>query len=594
MSLFKPNIKLSRLFSPVDVLVLAALGAIVYGLIAVGSEWRGVLRPVVEINLSPWALPRYTLLSLFRGFAAYLISLIFTLIYGYVAAYNQRAEKIMVPLLDILQSIPVLGFLPGLVLALVAAFPHSNIGLEMACVIMIFTGQAWNMTFSFYHSLRSIPSELRDAARVYRLTAWQRLLQLELPSAAVGLVWNSMMSMAGGWFFLTVVEAFTLGDKDFRLPGIGSYMSVAMASGDKAAMVYGVVAMMVMIVAVDQLFWRPIVAWSQKFKLEETEAATQLGSFMLELLQRSRVLRWVDKRVWMPLIALGQPRLTMATASGPAIAAASAPAASSVGERETIQPRVELGKTVRKILVWCAAIAALTAVVWGAVSVARLLAQLNGADWVRVGKLTSLTFTRVLAATVIGTIWTVPVGVAMGLSPKLSRVTQPMIQVMASFPAPMLYPLVLIVLDAVGVTINYASVVLILLGTQWYILFNVIAGTIALPQDLREVAIMYRMGRVEKWRRLILPGIFPYLVTGWVTAAGGAWNASIVAEYVHFRQETLVADGVGAAISLATDHGNFAMLAACVLAMCVAVVGINRIVWKWLYNLAEEKFTLTK
>jgi NitT/TauT family transport system permease protein len=222
------------------------------------------------------------------------------------------------------------------------------------------------------------------------------------------------------------------------------------------------------------------------------------------------------------------------------------------------------------------------------------LAQLNGADWVRVGKLSSLTFTRVLAATVIGTIWTVPVGVAMGLSPKLSRVTQPMIQVMASFPAPMLYPLVLIVLDAVGVTINYASVVLILLGTQWYILFNVIAGTIALPQDLREVAIMYRMGRVEKWRRLILPGIFPYLVTGWVTAAGGAWNASIVAEYVHFRQETLVADGVGAAISLATDHGNFAMLAACVLAMCVAVVGINRIVWKWLYNLAEEKFTLTK
>ena len=593
MSLFRPNVKLTRLFSLVDLLVLAGLGALMYGLISVGSEWRGVLRPTVEIDLSPWALPRYTVLSLFRGFAAYLISLIFTLIYGYVAAYNQRAEKIMVPLLDILQSIPVLGFLPGLVLALVAAFPHSNVGLELACVIMIFTGQAWNMTFSFYHSLRSIPPELRDAARVYRLSAWQRLLQLELPSSAVGLVWNSMMSMAGGWFFLTVVEAFTLGDKDFRLPGIGSYMSVAMASGDKAAMVYGVVAMMVMIVAVDQLLWRPIVAWSQKFKLEETEAATQSGSFVLELLQRSRLLRWVDKRVWMPLIALGQPRLAMATASGPAIAA-SAPAAGSVGERETIPPRVELGKIVRKVLSWCVAIAALVAVVWGAVSVVKLLAQLNSADWLRVGKLMSLTFTRVLAATVIGTIWTVPVGVAMGLSPKLSRVMQPVIQVMASFPAPMLYPLVLIVLHAAGVTINYASVMLILLGTQWYILFNVIAGAMALPQDLREVAVMYRMGPVQKWRRLILPGIFPYLVTGWVTAAGGAWNASIVAEYVHFRQETLVADGLGAAISLATDRGNFAMLAACVLAMCVAVVGINRIVWKRLYNLAEEKFTLTK
>ena len=590
MSLFKPNIKLSRLFSPVDVLVLAALGAIVYGLIAVGSEWRGVLRPVVEIDLSPWALPRYTLFSLFRGFAAYLISLMFTLIYGYVAAYNQRAEKVMVPLLDILQSIPVLGFLPSVVLALVAAFPRSNVGLELACIIMIFTGQAWNMTFSFYHSLRSIPPELRDAARVYRLTAWQRLLQLELPSSAVGLVWNSMMSMAGGWFFLTVCEAFTLSDKDFRLPGIGSYMSVAMAKGDGAAMVYGVVAMMAMIVAVDQLFWRPIVAWSQKFKLEETEAATQSGSFVLELLQKSRLLRWVDTRVWTPLIALGQPRLALA--SGPMIAAAD-PASGVALAPEPVGPRSEPGKIVWKILGWCAAVAALVGVAWGTVSVIKLLANLNGADWLHVGKLTLLTFLRVLTATVLGTIWTVPVGVAVGLSPRLSRVMQPVIQVLASFPAPMLYPLVLIVLHAAGVTINYASVVLILLGTQWYILFNVIAGAMALPQDLREVAVMYRMGTLEKWRRLILPGIFPYLVTGWVTAAGGAWNASIVAEYIKFGDETLVADGLGAAISLAPAHGNFAMLAACVLAMCVAVVGINRSVWKRLYNLAEERFALT-
>lgn len=593
MSLFRPNVKLARLFSVVDLLVLAGLGAVVYGLISVGSEWRAVLRPTVEIDLSPWALPRYTVLSLFRGFAAYLISLIFTLIYGYVAAYNQRAEKIMVPLLDILQSIPVLGFLPGLVLALVAAFPHSNVGLELACVIMIFTGQAWNMTFSFYHSLRSILPDLRDAARVYRLTAWQRLLQLELPSAAVGLVWNSMMSMAGGWFFLTVVEAFTLGDKDFRLPGIGSYMSVAMARGDKAAMVCGVAAMMVMVVAVDQLIWRPIVAWSQKFKLEETEAATQSGSFMLELLQRSRLLCWVDARVWTPLIALGQPRMALATASGATVATAHSVTASRVAV-ETGRTESEPGKIAWKVVGWCVATAALVGLVWGVVNVTKLLAQLSSTDWLHVGKLTSLTFMRVFAAAAIGTIWTLPVGVAMGLNPRLSRIMQPVIQMMASFPAPMLYPLVLIILHAVGVTINYASVVLILLGTQWYILFNVIAGAMALPQDLREVAVMYRMRTVEKWRRLILPGIFPYLVTGWVTAAGGAWNASIVAEYVHFRQETLVADGLGAAISVATAGGNFAMLAACVLAMCVAVVGINRIVWKRLYNLAEGKFALTK
>ncbi|HUJ08733.1 MAG TPA: ABC transporter permease subunit [Verrucomicrobiae bacterium] len=591
MSLFKPNVKLSRLFSPVDVLVLAALGAIIYGLIAVGSEFSGVLRPVVEINLSPWALPRYTMLSLFRGFAAYFISLVFTLVYGYVAAYNQRAERIMVPLLDILQSIPVLGFLPSLVLALVAAFPHSNVGLELACILMIFTGQAWNMTFSFYHSLRSIPQELRDAARVYRLTAWQRLLQLELPSSAVGLVWNSMMSMAGGWFFLTVVEAFTLGDKDFRLPGIGSYMSVAMAKGDGAAMIYGVIAMMVMIVAVDQLFWRPIVAWSQKFKLEETEAATQSGSFMLELLQRSRLLRWVDNRVWTPLVAMGQPRLLLATKPGPMLIS---PGSATNGVRTLEEESPQPQKTARKLLGRCAVIIILLGIVWGVASVAKLLAQLNAADWLHVGKLTSLTFLRVFAAVAIGTLWTVPVGVAVGLSPKLSRITQPVIQMMASFPAPMLYPLVLILLHAAGVSINYGAVALILLGTQWYILFNVIAGATALPQDLREVATMYRMGTWEKWRRLILPGIFPYLVTGWVTAAGGAWNASIVAEYVPFRNETLVADGVGAAISVATAGEHFAMLAACVLAMCVAVVGINRILWKRLYNLAEDKFALTK
>src|SRR5882724_239477 len=364
MSLIRLNIKLPRAFSFVDVVVLAALGALVYGLISIGSEWSGVLRPTVEIDLSPWALPRYTMFSLFRGFAAYVLSLIFTLIYGRVAAYNLRAEKVMVPLLDILQSIPVLGFLPGLVLALVAAFPRSNFGLELSCVIMIFTGQAWNMTFSFYHSLRSIPAELGDAARVYRLTSWQRFLQLELPYSAVGLVWNSMMSMAGGWFFLTVCEAFVLRGKDFRLPGIGSYMSVAIEKNDMPAMIYGVVAMVVMIVAVDQLFWRPIVAWSQKFKFEETEASEQAGSVVLDLLQKSRLLRWVDTRVWTPLVAMATPPVALATAGGGAM----------VGAVDTdARPAFEFGKFFRKIGGWLVGIAALAGVGWGAVNVVRLL-----------------------------------------------------------------------------------------------------------------------------------------------------------------------------------------------------------------------------
>src|SRR6266404_3716891 len=554
MSLIRPNIKLPRAFSLVDVVVLAALGATVYGLVSSGSEWSGVLRPTVEINLSPWALPRYTLLSLFRGFAAYALSLIFTLIYGRVAAYNHRAEKVMMPLLDILQSIPVLGFLPGLVLALVATFPHSNLGLELSCVIMIFTGQAWNMTFSFYHSLRSIPAELGDAARVYRLTSWQRFLQLELPYSAVGLVWNSMMSMAGGWFFLTVCEAFVLRGKDFRLPGIGSYMSVAIEKDNMPAMIYGVVAMVVMIVAVDQLFWRPIVAWSQKVKFEETESSQQAGSVVLDLLQKSRLLRWVDTRVWTPLVAMATPPVALATAGGGGAMAAAVDSEA--------RPAFEFGKAVRKIGGWLVGIAALAAVGWGAVNVVRLLMQLHRSDWSHVGGVTVFTFLRVTAAVILGTIWTVPVGVAVGLNPKLSRALQPIIQIMASFPAPMVYPLALLALHWAGVTINWGSIVLMLLGTQWYILFNVIAGAMAIPNDLREAAEVYRMTGWEQWRRLILPAIFPYLLTGWVTAAGGAWNASIVAEAVQFGGTTLTADGLGAQISVATAAGHFAMLAA--------------------------------
>jgi NitT/TauT family transport system permease protein len=570
VSLLKPQIKLPRLFGVVDVLIIAALGALIYGLIDLGEEWAGPLRPVVEIDLSPAALPRYTLLSLFRGFAAYLFSLLFTLVYGYIAAYNRRAEKLMVPALDILQSIPVLGFLPGLVLALVALFPRSNVGLELACILMIFTGQVWNMTFSFYHSLRAIPAELREAARVYRLTWWQRFTQLELPYAAVGLVWNSMMSMAGGWFFLTVCEAFVLGEKDFRLPGIGSYMSVAIQQGNVPAMLYGIAAMIVMIVAVDQLVWRPIVAWSQKFKFEETEASLQAGSWMLELLQKSRLLRWVDSKVWTPLTKLGEPQAS---------------------RRSDILVATGRGRNAAPTMVF---LALLALVGWGAVQLVRLLAELPAAEWLRLGGLTGLTFLRVLAAVVLGSLWTIPVGVAIGLNPKLSRVLQPVIQIAASFPAPMLYPLVVLALKLAGISIDIGSVALIMLGTQWYILFNVIAGAMAIPQDLREAAVLYRMGWSQRWRRLILPGIFPSLVTGWVTATGGAWNASIVAEYVHFGEETLTATGLGATISVATDKGSFALLAASVLLMCVAVVGINRTVWQRLYRLAEERFSLTK
>jgi len=568
MSWYRPIPKLPRLTALVDVAVLFGLAALVYMLIEGGRQWSGVYRQSVEINLSPWALPRYTMFSVFRNFVAYSVSLVFTLIFGRWAAVNRRTESVLVPVLDILQSVPVLGFLPGLVLGLVAIFPKSNLGLELACIVMMFTSQAWNMTFSFYQSVKSIPADLNETAKACRLTWWQRYLQLELPAGASGLVWNSMMSMAGGWFFLMICEAFTLGNNDFRLPGIGSYMSVAIEKGNVPAMCYGILAMSTVIVVLDQLLWRPLVTWSAKFRLEE-EASEQPTSAILELLQKSRLLAWVHTKVWRRLIQKAQPKTEQShpTNGAPAI--------------------------VWHLAGWGVMLAGLAGMIWGAVSLWHLLAQLGGAEWMHVGRMTLLTFSRVMAAVLLGALWTIPFGVLVGTSPRLSKIFQPIIQVVASFPAPMVFPLLLLALTACGVSMTYAASLLMLAGTQWYILFNVISGAMAIPQDLREAGVMCRLEGRERWRRLIVPAIFSQLVVGLATAAGGAWNASICTEYVRVRGTVVSADGLGSAISICTDRGNFPLLAASVTAMVVVVVGMNRLVWLPLYRLSERKYSLS-
>jgi NitT/TauT family transport system permease protein len=565
MSFFQPRIKLPRVAAFVDVAVIFGVGALLYMIILAGGEWTGEYRQAVAIDLSPWALPRYTLFSVFRNFVAYTISLVFTLVAGRVAAMNRRTESVLVPVLDILQSVPVLGFLPGLVLGLVALFPRSNLGLELSCIVMIVTSQAWNMTFSFYQSVKSIPADLQEASRAYRLTWWQRYLQLELPAGAQGLVWNSMMSMAGGWFFLMVCEAFTLGNKDFRLPGIGSYMSVAIERGNVPAMCYGLLAMAIVIVVLDQLVWRPLVAWSARFRLEE-EAGDQPTSTMLEWYRRSRLLRWVHSKVWRRLIeraGRGQKPAPTTTTSG-----------------------------FWNMAGWLVVIVGVAGMVLGASRLGNLLSQLDGADWWHVGRMTLFTFLRVMAAVAVGAAWAIPFGVMIGMSPRLGKVFQPIIQVVASFPAPMIFPLLLAGLTVCGVPMGYSAAVLMLAGTQWYILFNVIAGAMSIPQDLREAGVMFQLRGRERWRRLILPGIFSPLVVGLATAAGGAWNASICTEYVHLKGEKVVTEGLGAAISVCTDQGNFPLLAASVTAMVVVVVGMNRLVWLPLYRLGEKKYSL--
>ncbi len=554
----------------IDLLIVVGLAALVAGVVALARRWTAPLRPTVDIDLSLWSLPGYTLLSLARGVAAYLLSLAFTLIYGSVAAHHRVAERVMIPVLDILQGIPVLGFLPGLVLGMVALFPHSNIGLELACVVMIFTGQVWNMTFSFYGSLHAIPLELREAARVYRFGWWKTFTALEVPAAMIGLVWNSMMSMAGGWFFLTVNEAFTLGDHDFRLPGIGSYMSVAINRGDTRAMAAATVAMIVMIVVVDQLVWRPALAWAQKFKLEDTEAGEAPTSWVLDLLRRSRAIVWAERQASRLLAPFADRAPAPATTE-------------DAGGR--IGPRLAGGAV---------GIGFALLALWGATHLVLMLRALTGAEWVHLARALGLTFLRTYAALALGALWTVPVGIWIGLSPARTRILQPIIQVAAAFPAPMVFPLVTLLVLAAGIPFSWGCIALMLLGSQWYILFNVLAGASALPQDLREVADISGLGRWARWRTLYLPAIVPSLITGLLTAAGGAWNASIVAEYVTYRGEILIAPGLGSLITTSTAAGNFPLLAAGVLTMSLGIVAINRTVWHRLGRFADARYSLNR
>jgi len=556
----------------VDAALLVLLGALVAGVVGLAQRWQAPIRPTVEIDLSPSALPLYTLLSLSRGFAAYLLSLAFTLVYGTIAAHDRRAERVMLPLLDIGQGIPVLGFLPGLVLGMVALFPRTNVGLELACIIMIFTAQVWNMTFSYVSSLRSIPEELQEVARLHRFSFWKRFRTVELSSSVIGLVWNSMMSMAGGWFFLTVNEAFTLGDRDFRLPGIGSYMAVAIEKGDRRAMVWAIVAMTVMIVAVDQLLWRPLVAWSQRFRNAEIEGEAAPESWALNLVLRSRFLRRLRLR------RRRRPR---------------APAALPPPESASVAPGVT-GDRFRAALVAGLGLAALAAALLGGWKLVGLLARVSAAQWLVVAGAVGTTGVRTFSALALAAAWTLPVGILIGRSAVWSRRLQPVVQIVASFPAPMLFPIVTGVLLVLRVPFGAIAAVLMLLGAQWYVLFNVLAGASAIPHDLDEAAEIYAMKGRARWRMLFVPAVFPYLVTGLVTAAGGAWNASIVAETLNWRGATLEAFGVGSLITKATREADFPLLTAGVLTMSLAIVVLNRLVWRRLYRLAETKYSLNR
>ena len=563
-----PRIEVSHL---PDVVMFGAGIALFYAVVTVGRSWFGPFTPSVEISRSLRALPTYAGYSLLRITIAYVLSLGFALVYGYVAAYNPRAERFMLPLLDVLQSIPVLSFLPGVMLAMVALFPGRQLGVELGAILLIFTGQVWNMAFSFYASLKSIPKDMREAAEIYRFSWWQRFTQMELPFSAIGLVWNSMMSVAGGWFALMVCEMFVLGSRDFRLPGLGSYLQTAASAGDTASMVWGVATMVLVIVLLDQFVWRPVIAWAEKFKVEQVESTDAPRSWVLNLVQHSSGLARIRQKTLRPL---GERVLLY------------------FAQKHSEKRPEEPAAAWREWLLRGLAVLALGGIGYGVVRVAIILSGVGKAELHATALGLGATFLRVNLALLIGALWTIPAGVAIGFNPRLARIAQPLAQIAASVPATALLPVILLVLIRLGGGLGLASIVVLLLGTQWYVLFNVIAGAMAIPTDLKECCSVFRVRGLERWKKLILPGIFPYLVTGLVTASGGAWNASIVAEYFHFKGQIYTTTGLGATIQQATDSGDFHLLLVATMMMAATVVTINRLVWRKLYGLAETRFRL--
>ena len=550
--------------------MLASL-ALFYSLMSLARYWTSPLNAQAAIDLRPSALPKYALFSVARITIAYMFSLVITLVYAYVAAHNKKAERLLIPLLDTLQSIPVLSFLPGVMVSMVALFPTRQLGVELGSILLIVTGQVWNMTFSVYSSIKSIPRELLEAAQIYRLSWWQKFLQLELPYAAIGLVWNSMMSVAGAWFFLMACEMFVLGNRDLRLPGLGSYLQTAANAGDMRAILWGLAVMVTVIVLIDQLVWRPIIAWSEKFKFEQVEAFQTPRSPILDFLRRSRILHRAARTFVAPL--------------GEAMALRFANAAN-------VSAPHRYRSTLRTWMVRAVAMAGLIALIYAIVQMSRMLGTLSGSDVGAILRGTGATFLRVELTLVLAGLWTIPAGVFIGSRPRLSAVAQPIAQIAASVPATALFPIVMLFLIRVGGGLGIGSIILLLLGTQWYILFNVIAGASAIPTDLKEVCNVFHLGRVERWRKLILPAIFPYLVTGFVTASGGAWNASIVAEYFRFHGKTISTTGLGALISRATDSGDFPLLLGATVMMALLVVTVNRLLWRRLYLLASTRYKL--
>jgi NitT/TauT family transport system permease protein len=569
-----PNIYDAAIF----ILIVGLLFAVGHGARQMGAPLTAL--DMAPVTLDPGNLPEYALRTTLRMFAAILASLLFTFIVAPLAAKSRKAELVIIPALDILQSVPVLGFLTFTVVFFMGLFPGSQLGAECAAIFAVFTAQAWNMAFSFYQSLRTIPHDLDEVSRHFRLSAWLRFLRLEVPFAAPGLIWNTMMSMSGAWFFVVASEAIMVGDTTVKLPGIGSWIALAIEQQDIKAVVLAVATMAVVILAYDQLLFRPIVAWADKFRFEQTAAQQRPQSWLYDLIRRARLFnRMSDYVNW----ATGRLTYRPVIQWPPGVTRSLSTRLRSLSERLNLAQAGDIA--------WLAIVLAGAGyALW--VVAAYVHGTLGTQEVLKAVGFGFLTLLRVVILIAIASAIWVPIGVWIGLRPWAAERAQPIAQFLAAFPANVLFPIAVVGIVKFGLNPNIWLSPLMVLGTQWYILFNVVAGASAFPTDLREASSIYRLRTWQWWRDVILPGIFPYYVTGALTASGGSWNASIVAEVATWGDTKLEAAGLGAYIAEATEAGDFPRVVLGIAVMSVFVVTFNRLVWRPLFRLAERRFRL--
>ncbi|MGB9667407.1 MAG: ABC transporter permease [Thermosulfidibacteraceae bacterium] len=559
-----------RRINVIDLVVALFLLLFLTLIISVTSKWNKT-GYYFEVNLDPVYIPWYTAQSLVRMFIAYILSIVFSIWYGYTASKSRIHSAIMIPILDILQSIPVLSFMPAVTLAMISIFPNKRIGVEIASIFLIFTGQVWNLTFSYYHSINSVPREFKEAAYIFRFNKVSKFIRIDLPYSIIGLVWNSIMSVAGGWFFLMACEMFTLGDKYFRLPGLGSYIQTAAEKGNIEYVIYGIITMVATITILDFIIWQPLTTWAQRFKMEKVVEEIESNSIVYNILGKSKIANKLGSFIYSLITFIEKMSYKFER-----------------GERKKSKALSLIINTL-----WIALIGTFLFMILSKIELLlTTFGSLTKEEILLLLKSVLFSLMRVFLSITIALAWTLPIGVIIGMSKSLASKVQGIFQILASIPATAVFPLIVVIILKLNLPVDVASISLILLGTQWYLLFNIIAGAYSIPRDLIEVADLLKLKGINRWKMLLIPGILPNLLTGLITASGGAWNATIVSEFISYEGRILKTSGLGALIAESALNANFKMLLVSTSVMAMVVASINIFIWKRLFRVVKSRFIL--